>query len=135
MAVPPPEVLALVVADTVHRDDETGKVYIIGTRFTIHARAFPWTHPRIAAYMALVEGRGEVKLEIRVVDMDEGNPIAQTEVMVTFPDPLDELDLAIFLSDVVFPEPGEYRLQLYADDQFLRERRLSLILRENPDQT
>ena len=39
----PPEVFAVVVADHVHRDDTTGKFFILGTRASIGAAAFPFS--------------------------------------------------------------------------------------------
>ena len=38
------------------------------------------------------------------------------------------------LSRVVFPQPGEYRVQLYSDNQLLREARLELIQLTPPKQ-
>ncbi len=45
----PPEVLALVIADHIHRDDTTGKFFILGTRAAIGAAAFPCNCPSLAA--------------------------------------------------------------------------------------
>jgi hypothetical protein len=134
MDQPPPEVLALVVADHVHRDDETRKVFVLGTRSVIGARTFPWPHPALAVYLALAGGRGESTLRICLVDVDEErDPVAEGQVVVAFPDPLYEVDFAMFLADLVFPEPGDYRVQLYADGRFLLERRLLVMPLENPD--
>ncbi len=41
----PPEVLALVIADHVHQDDSTAKFFVLGTRTSIGAAAFPFTAP------------------------------------------------------------------------------------------
>jgi uncharacterized protein DUF6941 len=133
MEQPPPEVLALVLADHVHRDDLSDKLFILGTRSAIGARSFPWTHPVLAIYAALVDGRGETALRFRLVDADEAREaVAEEETVVTFPDPVTELQVVVFFSDLVFPEPGDYRLQLLADGQFLRERRLLVVPLENP---
>jgi hypothetical protein len=64
MEQPPPEVLALVVADLAYRDDVSGKYFILGSRFWIAATGgFPYTHPRLAVYAALTNGRGGVTHE------------------------------------------------------------------------
>ena len=120
-----PEVLALVLADAVHHDDVSGKLFILGTRAEIEAAEFPYRHPRLAAYVALVEGRGEMLLRIRLIDSDEElAPLAIEESVVSFDHPLAELQVVAEFTDVEFPEPGDYRLQLYVDGQFLRERRI-----------
>jgi hypothetical protein len=133
MEQPPPEVLALVVADHIHHDEETGKLFILGTRSTIWATSFPWDHPLLEVYAALVDGRDEVALRFRLIDAEEvREPVAEEEVEVTFPDPLTEVEILVSLDDLVFPEPGEYRLQLFAGGQFLRERRLQVLPPEAP---
>jgi hypothetical protein len=135
MEQPPPEVLALVVADLGYRDDVSGKFFLLGTRRVIWTRELPLTHPRLAIYTAMIGGRGEVPLELRVLDADEARePIIAEEVNVSFPDPLTEIEVVFHLTDLVFPEPGEYRFQLFAAGQFLRERRVSIVPLENPGQ-
>lgn len=107
MEQPPPEVLALVLADHVHRDDLSDKLFILGTRSAIGARSFPWTHPVLAIYAALVDGRGETALRFRLVDADEAREaVAEEETVVTFPDPVTELQVVVFFSDLIFPEPA-----------------------------
>jgi hypothetical protein len=127
-------VLALIVADQVYRDDVSGKAFIPGARFGIGARAFPYTHPRLAAFVALVNGRGDVSLQVRPVDVDDAREaVFVDEMTVTFPDPLTEVEVVFLLPDLVFPEPDESRLQLDADGQFLRERQIVRIQLENSD--
>lgn len=37
------------------------------------------------------------------------------------------MEFDLYLLDVEFPEPGEYRVQLYAEGALIIERRLSVI--------
>jgi len=135
MSLPPPEVLALVLADHVHQDDATDKLFILGTRTAIRAPSFPWNHPVLSVHAVLVDGRGEVSLRFRLVDADEDREvIAEEVVLVTFPDPVTEVEVVVFLDDLLFPEQGEYRLQLFSGEQFLRERRLVVVPLENQEQ-
>lgn len=123
METPPPEVLALVVADYAYRDDESGKLSILGIRSLIGASSFPLEHPQLSAYVALINGRGMVTMEIQLIDTDEEREtIARGEAELTFPDPLTEVELVFDLRQVIFPAAGEYRLQLRCDGHFLRER-------------
>jgi hypothetical protein len=130
---PPPEVLALVIADYVHRDETAGKFFILGTRASAGAAAFPFHCPNLAVYAPLIDGRGETSLQLRLIDVDEARePVVEFETTVNFLDPTDEVEIVFRLADVVFPEPGDYRLQLYGAGQFLRERRFLVIPLGNP---
>ena len=123
METPPPKVLALVVADRVYRDDDSGKLFALGIRSVIGASSFPLEHVHLAAYVALVNGRGETTVGVQLIDADEERgPLAEGEALVTFPDPIAEVELVFDFHGLTFPEPGEYRLQLRSNRQFLRER-------------
>ena len=129
----PSEVLAFLVADHVHRDPSTGKFFLLGTRSSIVAVAFPFTSSSLSVYASLIDGRDETPILLRVVDVDEAREaVLEFETPVNFLDPTEEVELAFVLNDLIFPEPGDYRFQLYAGGQFLRERRLIVIPSENP---
>jgi hypothetical protein len=135
MEQPPPEVLALVLADHIHHDEQSGKLFILGTRSLIWASSFPWDHPVLAVYAVLVDGRGDLALRFRLVDVDEAREaVTEEEVEVTFPDPITELEITMAFTDLVFPEAGEYRLQLLVGEELLRERRLLVLPSENSSQ-
>jgi len=130
---PPPEVLALILVDYVHRDDSTGKFFLLGTRASSNAAVFPFHCPSLGVYASMIDGRGETALRLRLIDVDETRePVLEFETMVNFLDPTEELEIAFHLVNLAFPEPGDYRLQLYAGEQFLRERRFLVIPLENP---
>ena len=129
----PPEVLALVIADHVHRDDSTGKFFLLGTRSSIGTASFPFTCPSLSVYVSMIDGRGETPVRLRLIDVDEvREPVLEFETSVAFIDPNDEVEVAICLVDLVFPEPGDYCLHLFGAGQFLRERRLLIVPLENP---
>jgi hypothetical protein len=131
--LPAPEVLALVVADYVHRDVGTSKFFILGTRASIGAATFPFKCPNLAVYASMIDGHGETLLRLRLMDVDEARePVLEFETTVNFLDPTEEVEIAFLLVDLVFPDPGDYRLQLYGAGQFLRERRFVVIPLENP---
>jgi hypothetical protein len=123
------------IADYVHRDDSTSKFFVLGTRASIGAAAFPFQCPSLAVYASMIEGRGETPIRLRLVDVDEARePVLEFETSVEFRDPTEEVEIAFRLVELVFPEPGDYRLQLYGAGQFLRERRFLVIPLENPGQ-
>ena len=75
--------------------------------------------------MALDDGRGSTTLKLRLIDVDENrDPVFETETTVDFTDPNQILEIVFIRPQVSFPEPGEYRLQIFGAGEFLRERRL-----------
>lgn len=125
--VPPPDALAIGICDLIHRDRGTGKRFIMGCFSVIHARTFPVKHPVLGVYLDLTNGRGKVPIKVQVIDCDEERePIWSAELEFDFPDPrmIAELD---FMTPLEFPEPGEYRVQVFASGEFVIERRLVLI--------
>jgi hypothetical protein len=124
----PPEVLAMVLVDTVLWDVSDGRYFLKGTFSVIQATDFPWTHPAIVVYTAITNGHGKTPLRLRLIDVDETRePIEDRESLVEFEDPIVVVEPIFVLTQVVFPEPGEYRVQLYGAGQFLRERRLQVV--------
>jgi hypothetical protein len=121
----PPEVLAMLIADTALTDAVSGKHTIQGTFHTLTALEFPFRYPTLAVYVALTEGYGETPLQLRLIDVDEARePISDTETVADFADPFAIVELVFVLSNLVFPEAGEYRLQLFGAGEPLVERRL-----------
>jgi hypothetical protein len=118
-----PDVLALVLADTILRD-AFGKCYIQGTYNAIFAPQFPLLHS-IVVYLAITSGHGKTPLTIRLIDTDEARePIFEEHTGVDFPDPFVVAEMVFAKAPVIFPEPGEYRLQMYCAGALLRERRI-----------
>jgi len=126
--VPPPMPLAMVICDQVYRDPATGKTTLLGIFSTVHARKFPATHPTMGLYVALTDGRGEVPLRIQLIDAAESrDALFKTELSARFPDPRSIIEVVMGLPPLVFPEPGEYRFQVFAKDELVIERRVVLM--------
>lgn len=115
------------LADLVWRDPATGKFTIIGTFSTIAARRFPTTHPSLAIYLALTDGRGPCRLQLRIVDASEAETLSEAEIEVQFRDPIQLIEFGVRLDNIWFPGPGEYRVQLAQGTEVLFERRLFVI--------
>ena len=129
-----PVLQALVVADRVYRDGETGKSIIVGT-FTqittgvpVIATAnddegrevefyrggmkpgSPW------AYISLTEVRGRVPLHLRLVDYQTHEAIIQLSFVVECHNPLITLEFAIPLPELPVPGVGVYGIELTCAD-------------------
>ncbi len=123
--LPPPIPLAMVVCDAIWVDPSTGKRTILGVFSEIGASVFPAVHPLIAVHVDLTDGQGAIPIKLQLLDVDEeGEPIHVAEEQVEFPDPRTIITMAVHMAEIAFPRPGEYRLQLFARNEFLMERRL-----------
>src|SRR3954454_3807263 len=90
---------------------------------------FPARHPRMTVFAEITDCRGKTPFLVRVVDVDEQcEPIAETLADAEMPDPLAIGMLVVQLAGMVFPAPGEYRVQLFSGGAPLMERRLLLML-------
>jgi len=126
--IQPPAVLALVLADIILSEPASGKFYINGTFSAIVSNAFPCTHPRMAVYLAITNGHGPTPINIRLIDVDEDRPpLATVEFTLNFPDPIVVVEAVGVLQNLVFPIPGDYRLELFAAGTPIMSRRLAVV--------
>jgi hypothetical protein len=73
----------------------------------------------------LTNGRGQVTIKVQIVDTDElHEAIWAGESVVDFVDPRMVAELDFIVGGLRFPDGGEYRVQVYADNQFIVERQL-----------
>lgn len=121
-----PYALAMLVCDGVHRDPMTGKVYVLGSFFSIFAREFPTTQS-ICIYALLTDGYGKVPVTLRIVDVDAAEePLFEAEAEVEFSDPRVMAELVFGPERISLPAEGEYRFQLFAGPELVIERRIVL---------
>lgn len=130
MSPEPPPALpvlnAILLADAVLRDEYSGKCTVVGIFDSISAAAFPAEHRNLWLYLSLTELHGSADIEVRIVTADEdetvlfGGPLPR----VDSESPLLVHEVPAVIDRVVFPAPGEYRLQLLVGVEVFAERRL-----------
>jgi hypothetical protein len=82
----------------------------------------------MTVYCALTDGYGETEIELRLVDTTEDETqLLQTKGMVEFTDPRMVVEMDVPLTNIVFPRPGEYRIQVFGAGSLLMERRLLVV--------
>jgi len=124
---PPPKALSFLVCDYIHRDTSTGKATLIGCFANLFTPSFPIKVPMMAVYAVVTNGHGKVPIRVKIVDAEEElEPINDSVFEVEFTDPRMTAEVVGFLTDVTFPKPGEYRLQLYAWNECLVERKIQV---------
>jgi len=120
--------LAMIICDAIYQDPATKKSTLLGTFSTINARQFPAVHRQLALHAALTDGHGRTRIRLTLVGPDETDPpLFSREGTIEFNDPRMVAELNFVLNNITFNKPGEYRFQLYGNDELLMERRLYVV--------
>ncbi len=124
---PGPVVLAMVICDAIHQDPATKKCTLLGTFSTITARNFPVVHPGLAIHVALTDGRGKTRIRLSLISAEDEPPMFTQEGTLQFADPRVVAEINFGIRNLTIPHPGEYRVQIHANDELLAERRLQVL--------
>ena len=118
-----PQVLAMVICDMVIDDRISGKKSLIGLFDAIAATEFPCQINELHVFVALTEGYGTRTAKLRCVKAANDEELFSTTQEIQFPDPLAVVELVLGFCGCEFPDAGEYRFQLYAEETLLCERK------------
>ncbi len=124
---PEPCVLSINVCDNVIRDEATKKVSLIGLFNTIKANSFPCKHPLMHVYVALTNGHGKCKTEIRFLSLKDNKPIAWMEGELDFQNPLQVAELNMCWQNLTFEKEGEYEVEVRCDGTRIQARKFMVI--------
>lgn len=120
-----PILLSAIICDRVIFDKVSGMPSIIDIVQNISAHRYPARHSQLVFFCELTNGHGSTKTKIRLVDAEENEKVIfEKDGLVHFKDVKQVLTLALNLQGIVFPHPGEYRFQLFTEEQLLGERRV-----------
>ena len=135
MSEVPPILLSAITCDRVIFDKFTGMPSLINIIQNINAPRYPIQNI-LCFFCELTNGHGKTMTKIRLVNTQkEDKPLFEQQGAVEFRDVQQVVTLAVNLHGVVFPEPGEYRFQLFADEHLLGERRVICRKVEAPPRT
>lgn len=123
-----PQVLAMIICDTVIDDRISNKKSLIGLFDAIATTHLPCVVNELHVFLALTEGYGQLNLKMRCAAAESDVEIFATESNVSFPDPLTVLEINLGFRGCSFPNAGEYRFQLFADGTLLCERKFRITL-------
>jgi hypothetical protein len=123
-----PQVRAILLADQVYRDEETGKCVIAGTFNRIGADRFPATHPTAVLYLNLSDFEGRAELRIRLADDRDGSTLHEHAFEVGSSNRLGSCEVTVRLNNLTFPAPGKYSLEITMGEEYLGHLPLELVL-------
>ena len=126
----PCEVLAMVVAERVFREEDSHNVHIAATFNQINAKNFPATHSRMHVYLAIdnVAGKHEARVIIKYSDASEGDaPLASATTPIEFSDARKTAEVNVLFQNVTFPRPGPVDVLFLLDGVCAATRRLQVV--------
>lgn len=130
----PCEVLAIMVAHRVFREEETKNVHIAGTFNQINAPKFPATHPSLHVFIDIADLPRQFphkgRTVIRYLDDSNAKEIASFEGEIPRDDigPTTELEINIGFNGITFPRPGPIEVAFYLDGDLVARRKLQVVL-------
>ena len=121
----PPILLSAIICDRVIFDKITGMPSVINIIQNVNAPKYPVRHSAIVFFCEMTDGHGLTETQIRLVDAQQDDKVIfEQRGRVEFKDVKQRVTVVLNLQGIVFPGPGEYRFQLFANEQLLGERRV-----------
>ncbi|MEW6072920.1 MAG: hypothetical protein AB1726_10070 [Planctomycetota bacterium] len=123
-----PRLQALILADHVYADAQTGKKVIAGTFNRLLAGSFPTQFSRSTfAYISITDVRGKVSLELRYVDNQNLAVLLRAAPLeVEGNDPLATMEFVMAIPPFPMPHPGSYSFELHANGEKLGSVRVQV---------
>src|SRR5262249_47731157 len=126
---PPPIAVALMLCKYVHFEEgESRNVSLIGCFSKLTVESIPAT-PSFYVYAALTNALGATTIRIAIERLDTGEKVYAYEFPARFPNKLATGHLSRLISKCVFPVDGWYQMILYADGQWVAQRRFEVTKR------
>jgi hypothetical protein len=121
-----PILQALVLADRIYTDADTGKRVIAGTFNRVQCKSFPIQHAEcVWAFLLLTELVGRTSLQLRFVRLSDNLVLMESKkIGIESSDPLAVLDMAIMIPPLPLPNAGVYCFECYANEALIGSVRL-----------
>lgn len=124
---PPPVLLAMILCDTVIRDEFTRKHTLVGVFSEIHGTALPVVlGAGMHIYAALTDGRGEYRSRLALRHLPSDQLIFEIGGPLAFQNPQQIVELNLKLVPLNLPFWGRYEVSLFCEDQLLGSRTLNV---------
>ena len=124
-----PVVHTLLLGEKVIVDARTQQYSLVGLVSNVNASRFPVRSPNLCIFTEVTGGHGVTTLMVKIIDVDEKRePVVKVELQLNLENPLAVTQFVFGMPPLVFPKPGDYRLQAISSGAMLLEKRL--VLRE-----
>ena len=125
-----PIIQALLLADNVYSDAETGKRVIAGVFDSVTLPEIPGHFLKVTSlYVSLTELRGEVEVMLRYVDLDSNEVLMENgPTRLQCDDPLASVDLTVQVPPLPVPHEGVFALEVHAGNELIGMLRITAAL-------
>ena len=113
-----PVLVAALVCDVAVADPSTGKKTLVGIFDRVNVSQFP-TKRRMSLYIKVTDAEGYYEFEVRYVQVNSGQVLAEAKGEMHSNNRLISLDLHIEFPPLPIPEAGRYEFQAWANSMFL----------------
>lgn len=127
-----PILLALVLCDTIIREQGTNKLSLIGTFNSLSSATFPCVHGTFWVYIAITEGRGRHTSKLRITSLTSGDVIFELPGEIEFAGPTSVGELVFQLNGIRFDTPGMYAVEFWSGDHLLSSRKIHVQKIDSP---
>ena len=119
-----PNAVSLMLCDQVVFEQGTQKPYLLGVFTGVAVDSVPTVPQRFDIFAALTDGLGDVPITLSVVHLETNQEIYAQKLTVSFPDPLQVVNLRFRVRQLVYEAAGTYLFALTANDHELAARRV-----------
>lgn len=129
-----PVLQALVLADHIYIDTQSGKKVIAGTFNHLTSTEFPTTFDKSKyAFVSLTEIHGEIEIVIRLIDLSSGETLMELrDLSVESDDPLETVEMVVEIGSIPMPHEGSFAFEVLAGDEPIGALRLFFSQVEEP---
>jgi hypothetical protein len=105
--------------------DHLKRASVIGIFDSVSAPVYPARQARMIFFSQLADSLGKKKVTLRLVGWVSKKTIWEETVDVEFDNQRQTLGVVYEAKDIVFPAPGDYRVEIEVDGQVLMDRRIT----------
>lgn len=123
-----PVLKTLVVCERVILDSRTGSPSLIGLFNKLSAKSFPYRIAGCNMMVSVVDGRGNIPVNLSLVELSSQKLLWQTRGQILINDPLQPSDLFVSVPSVVFDAAGIYAFEVHVSGVLLGSHKVSVEL-------
>ena len=113
--------LALLLADNVYQDRESGKWVVAGIFSRVGFRSLPGMQSNLSVFFQVTNISAPVELRLRLEHADGDSVVLDVGGNIKAASPLDVISSKIVLHNVPFQKAGKYWVQLVSADEILTQ--------------
>lgn len=125
--IQPPILVGLKVCHEAIIEETTKRVTLVNCFRRLEVSSFPSPTQRFKVCAVLTDALGDMRLSIAIEHQQSLDEIYRNFWRVNFTDPLRERWFLLSVSGCSFPEPGGYRVNLYAETEIIGQAVIKVV--------